>query len=117
MSKPKPYFHDRLVLLVITINTFLLIACVVVALLPLTDTRGTIISEYRSNLGLDGYRAGSVGDIISFGVFAALIYIFQLYTSIKLYEKNKQASVIVLLLSTILLLFTLIVCNALIELR
>jgi len=118
MSKsPNPYLHDRRILLALTINTFLLIVCVIVALLPLTDANGTIIAEYRSNLGLDGYKVGSSLDMISFGVFAIIVYAVQLYSSIKLYEKQKSISLIALLLGTVLLVFTLIVCNALIELR
>ena len=118
MSKtPNPYLHDRRILLVLTINTFLLLVCVIVALLPLTDASGTIISEYRSNLGLDGYKVGTMLDMVSFALFAIIVYSVQLYSSLKLYEKQKPVSLIALLLGTVILVFTLIVCNALIELR
>lgn len=117
MPKAKPYLHDRLFLLLLTVNTFFVLACIVISLLPLLGTGGAVISEYRSNLGLDGYRAGNLGDIVSFGIFALIVYVFQLYFGIKLYAERRSASIILLCLSTILLLFTLIVCNALLELR
>jgi hypothetical protein len=117
MSKAKPYFHDRIFLSLLTANTFLVIACLIISLLPLMGSEGGVISEYRSNLGLDGYRAGDISDILSFGIFATIIYTFQLFFGIKLYGERKNASLALLSLSAVLLLFALIVCNALLELR
>ena len=117
MSKAKPYFHDRIFLLLLTVNTCLVIACLIISLLPLMGSGGGVISEYRSNLGLDGYRAGDMTDIVSFGIFGVIVYAFQLFFGIKLYSERKYASLALLSLSTLLLLFALIVCNALLELR
>jgi len=117
MSKTKPYFHDRLILLILTINTFLAAALIITALLPLSDPNAGFIREYRSNLGLDGYRAGDIKDIISFAVFALVVYVFQLYSSVKVYHIHKRLSVVILLLTLITLIFGLLACNALLSLR
>ena len=117
MSKTKPYFHDRLILLILSINTFLALALVITALLPLSDPNAGFIREYRSNLGLDGYRAGDIKDIVSFAVFAVIIYAFQIYTSMKVYHIHKRLSMVILLLTLIALIFGLLACNALLSLR
>lgn len=118
MPKTRPFFHDRRVLLLLTINSFLAVVCIIVSLLPLAGSSGgVVISQYRSNLGLDGYKAGHLGDIASFSAFAVIVYIFQLITSVKLYDERKNFSLVVLGLTTITLIFALIVVNALLELR
>lgn len=105
-------------MLLLTFNSFLAIVVVIISLLPLVASEGgTVISQYRSNLGLDGYKAGHLGDIASFGVFAFIIYVFQIIVSTKLYEERKNSSLIVLGMTTVLLIFALIVVNALLELR
>lgn len=117
-SRTRPYFHDRKVLLLLTVNSFLAVVLLIISLLPLSGSEGgTVISEYRSNLGLDGYRAGHLGDIASFGAFALIVYGFQIVVSMRLYEERKNSSLIVLGLTTVLLVFALIAVNALLELR
>lgn len=117
MSKPRPFFHDRLVLLLLTVNAVLAIFAAITAVLPIMDSSGAFIGEYRSNLGLDAYRAGGALDMVSFAVFVILVYGFQLFTSLRLYEIKKSVSLVVLMLTSVLLIFTLIVTNALLELR
>ena len=65
MSKPRPFFHDRLVLLLLTVNAVLAIFAAITAVLPIMDSSGAFIGEYRSNLGLDAYRAGGALDMAS----------------------------------------------------
>jgi hypothetical protein len=117
MANERTFFHDRYTLLVLTVNTFLALVCVVMSLLPLAGSGGAVIAEYRSNLGLAGYRAGSMLDIVSFGVFAAIVYSSQVFIGTKIYHIRKRASMIVLLLTTVLLLFAIVVLSALLDLR
>jgi hypothetical protein len=114
--RPKPYLHDRLILLILSINTFLAAALIISSLLPLSDTGSGYIREYRSNLGLDGYLAGDVKDIVSFAVFAVIVYTFQLITSIKVYHIHKRFSIIILLLALITFIFGLLASRALLSL-
>jgi len=115
-SKIKPFFHDRLILLILTINTFLAIVLAVSSLLTLGDTDSGYIKEYRSNLGLDGYQAGEVYDIVSFAVFALIVYVFHLVVSLKVYHIHRRFSMVVMLLTLITFIFGLLVSRSLISL-
>lgn len=117
MVTTKRYLHDRFVLFFLAINAFLLLAIVVSVLFRLGDTSDSYIQQYRSNLGLNGYRVGGVGEMISFTIFAAMVFAFQLIISFRVYDIKKQASWVVLVLSTLLLVLTLFVSSALIQLR
>ncbi|MBW3569117.1 hypothetical protein KY385_03240 [Candidatus Parcubacteria bacterium] len=115
MPTPKPFFQDRLILLILTINTFLAVVLAVSSLLALGDTGG-YIKEYRSNLGLDGYLAGDVLDIVSFAIFALIVYIFHLVVSIKVYHIHRSFSMVVLLLALITFTFALLASRSLMSL-
>lgn len=87
------------------------------AFLALGDSDTGFIREYRSNLGLDGYEAGGVKDIFAFAVFAVLLYIFQIYASTKIYHIRKHISLMVLLITMVIYIFSLLVINALLGLK
>ncbi len=114
---PQTYFHDRLILLILSINTFLALALLLSAILALNDSSAGFIREYRSNLGLDGYEAGGVQDILAFAVFSVLVYAFQIYTSVKIYHVRKHISLMILLITMIIYIFALLVINALLGLK
>lgn len=115
--KPKTYFHDRLILLILSINTFLAIALILSSLLALSDNSAVYIREYRANLGLDGYEAGGIKDVLAFAAFAVIIYVFQIYSSTRIYHIRKHISLIILLLTMTIYIFALLVINALLGLR
>lgn len=117
MPKPQTYFHDRLILLILSINTFLALALILSSLLALSDNSAVYIREYRSNLGLDGYQAGGIKDILAFAFFGVITYIFQIYASVKIYHIRKHLSLMILLLTMVIYIFALLVINALLGLR
>jgi hypothetical protein len=117
MPKPKSYFHDRLILLILSINTFLAVALILSALFALSDNSAVFIRQYRSNLGLDGYEAGGIKDILAFVFFGVIIYLFQLYASIRIYHIRKHLSLIILFMALIIYIFSLLVINALLGLK
>ena len=117
MPHLKAYFHDRFILLVLSINTFLAGALILTALLALNDSAAGYIREYRSNLGLDGYEAGGIKDVLAFAVFAVILYIFQIYSSTKIYHIRKHISLMILLLTMVIYIFALLTINALLGLR
>jgi len=117
MANPRPYFHDRFILLLLTVNSFLAIVCVLSVVLRLDETGGSYIAQYRSNLGIDHFKVGGAKDILSFALFAVLAYVFQLIISMRIYHIRKHAAWAVLMFTTILLIFTLIVSNSLLILR
>ena len=57
MAATKKYFHDHLVLLLLSVNAFLAIAGSVFIVLRLSTSHGTgYIVQYRANLGIDAFR-------------------------------------------------------------
>lgn len=119
MAKPHPktYFHDRLILLILSINTFLAVALVLSALFALSDSSSGFIREYRSNLGLDGYFAGGIKDVLAFALFSIILYVFQIYSSTKIYHIRKHISLMILLITMVIYIFSLLVINALLGLK
>lgn len=113
----KKYFHDRFVLLMLTINIFLTLVTVAFILLRLGDTSNSYIQAYRSNLGFNQYQVGGVEQIISFAVFAVAILVGQFLISLKFHSIRRHASWAMMLLATLLLILTLIISNSLLQLR
>ena len=71
---------------------------------------------YRSNLGLSGITAGGSSEIISFIVFAVLIFTVHIFLAIKFHKIRKASGWVVLLFTTLLLTLNLIVANSLLDL-
>lgn len=117
MPKSKTYFHDRFILLILSINTFLAAALILKAIFAVSGDSAVFIREYRSNLGLDGYEAGGIKDILAFAVFAVIVYGFQVYSSLKIYHIRKHLSLIILIMTTVIFIFSLLVINALLALK
>lgn len=113
---PKSFFHDRLILLILSINTFLALALIITSLLSVSDADSGFIKEFRSDLGLDGYKAGGALDILAFAVFSVVLYVFQFFSSTKIYHIRRQLSLVILLLTMIVYIFSLMVINALLGL-
>jgi len=112
---PKKYLHDKLILLLVSSNVFLAFVCAVLVFLRLNvgqSTEGYIV-EYRSNLGISAFKAGSITGILSFVLFAVLIVTMNIILSIRIYRIRKELSVAVLASGVLLLILTIIVSNAL----
>lgn len=113
----KEYFHDRIVLLLLTVNVFIAILCVATVLLRLGDFGSNYIQSYRSNLGLNAYSVGGTGQMISFALYAVLIVAGQFFVSLRFYAIRRAVAWIVMLLATLLLVLCLIISNSLLGLR
>ncbi|MBA3758290.1 hypothetical protein H0X10_01495 [Candidatus Saccharibacteria bacterium] len=116
MHIPKNYFHDRVVLLLISVNTFLMLLCTVLVLLNIDFNRADgYIVQYRANLGLSAYKAGSSLVILSFIGFAVAVWLLHTSLSIKMYSHRRSFAIAALGLGLLLLIITLFVSNALLE--
>ncbi len=113
----KKYFHDRFVLLMLTVNIFIAFVTVATILLRLGDTGNSYIQAYRSNLGLNAYQVGSLGQIVSFIVFSVSVLVGQFFISLKFHSIRKHASWMIMIFGGVLLVLSLIVSNALLQLR
>lgn len=118
MATSKRYIHDRLVLLLLTANTFFAIATTVMIVLRLDSSRsqGYIIG-YRPTLGLSAYYKGDSLGLLSFAVFSMLVLAFHAYLSIRVYPLRRQFAIAILALGFVLIILSLIISNALLMLR
>lgn len=118
MHIPKKYFQDRVVLLLLSLNTFLALFSAVLILLKLDSGRDDgYIVQYRADQGLDAFSNGSVLELLSFIIFAAFVLGFHTFLSIKTYTARRQFAVTFLGLGSLLLLTGMFVSNFLLELR
>lgn len=118
MKIPKNFFHDRAVVLLISVNTFLTLLNSFLVLFRL-DSGGSdvYIVQYRANLGLSAFKRGGVEPLISFVVFGLLILIVHTVLSIRIYPVRRHFAVTILALGTLLLILSIVVSNALLILR
>lgn len=101
--------------MLLSINAFLTLLATMLIFLRLDFDRGSgYIVQYRSNLGLNAYKSGEVGEIVSFILFAVLVFAFHTFLSAKTYHVRRYFSVAVLGLGALLLVLAIIVSNALI---
>lgn len=118
MDIPKNYFHDRLVLLLLTVNAFITGLVSILILLRLDSSRAeSYIVQYRSNLGVDAFQSGGSSTFIAFIVFVLLIMGMHTVLSMRVYQKHRQLALLVLYFALFLLVMALFVSNALLVQR
>ena len=118
MANSKQYFHDHVVLLLLSINAFLAVAGGIFTLVRLsTSSSDNYIVQYRSNLGIDEFETGTALGILSFVVFAGLVLVVHTALSIKAYHIHRQVAIAILCLGILLLTLSIIISNALLVLR
>lgn len=118
MASQKHFLHDRTALLLLSGSAFLTLVAVVLIVLKLGSGQGTTsyIVSYRDNLGIDRYTQGTALDIVSFAVAAVLVFATGVALAYRSYAVKRELSLTVLALTVPLLLFLIIVSNALLVL-
>jgi hypothetical protein len=118
MQIPKKYFQDRLVLLCLSVSTFLAFFGSILILLRLDSGRSDgYIVQYRANLGLDAFKSGGASALLSFIIFSILVLALHTILSMKVYHARRHFATAILGLGILLLAVSIIVSNALLELR
>jgi hypothetical protein len=118
MSIPKNYLHDRVVLLLLSVNSFLTLLGTILIFWRMSSGRSSsYIIEYRANLGISAYKAGKISDILAFVVFLFFILAMNTILSIRIYGHHRNYALTILGLGTRLGLLAIIVSNALLVLR
>lgn len=118
MAISKKYLRDHLILLLLSINAFLALLTAVLMAVRLSTSHGNgYIVQYRSTLGINDFKTGSLIDLLSFIAFAFLVIGVHTTLSIRAYKVHRQVAVAILSLGTLLLVLTLIISNALLVLR
>jgi hypothetical protein len=117
-SNPQKFFHDRLVLLMVSISTFLTLLGSILILLKVDSGRNEgYIVEYRQNLGISAFKTGEATGVVAFVLFMLVILVMHTSLSYKVYKLHRQLSVTVLGLGIVLLTLAIIISNALLVLR
>jgi hypothetical protein len=119
MATQKHFLQDRTALLLVSAAAFLTLTTVVLILLKLSSGQGggNYIIAYRSSVGIDRYTTGTVGDIIAFIVAALLNFAISTILGYRTYALRRELSLTILVLALPLLLFLIVVSNALLVLR
>lgn len=118
MATPKKYFHDHVVLLLLSVNAFLAIAGAILTLVRLSTSHGNgFIVQYRANLGINAFKTGTIVSLLSFVAFAAVVLVAHTMLSLKTYHIHRQLAIAVLSLGILLLCLMVIISNALLVLR
>ena len=118
MTIPTKYFHDRLILLLLSVNVFLTFLTTIFILLRLSANHGNgYFVQYRADVGISAFKTGSVTELLSFIIFAFLVLAAHTVLSVRSYHIHRQLAVITLGLGSLLLILAFIVSNALLVLR
>jgi hypothetical protein len=118
MAAEKKYFHDHLVLLLLSLNVFLAVAGSIFILIRLSTSHGTgYIVQYRSSLGVNAFHTGTVVQLLSFVAFAGVALAAHTMLSLRAYKVHRQLAITILSLGILLLALAVIIGNALLALR
>lgn len=118
MHLSKKFFHDRVQLLLLSVNSFLALLGSVLILLRLDGgSSDSYIVQYRGNLGLDRFKTGSSLDIIAFTVFFMVVLVLHTLLGARVYHIRRHFSTVVMGMGLLLLILGIIVSNTLLELR
>jgi hypothetical protein len=118
MPVPKKYFHDRLVVLLLAINAFLVVVGAILVLFRIDSSRSAgYIIEYRANFGVGEFRTGKSLDLASFVFFQVVNIAIAVMLSMRIYNLRRHAAILLLSLAVLLSVLSIVVSNALIGLR
>lgn len=119
MAHSKHFLQDRTALLLVSGNLFLALVAIVLVLLKLGASQGSsnFIVAYRASLGINAFRTGTLWDILSFIFFALLVLAMGVIFGYRTYAVKRELSLVILALTMPLLIFTIVITNALLVLR
>ena len=118
MEIPKKFLHDRLVLLLITVMSILVVIGISIVLLRFDVSRNpTTIVSYRPNVSGTQYISGKPIDIYSLAVFMIFTAAAAVIISSHIYAAKRQAALFLLSSTVFLLILSMIVANSLISIQ
>lgn len=118
MHVPKNYFHDRMILALLSSSVFLTVLGSLLILLRLdSGSPDSYVVQYRADLGLGGFKSGDSTTFFSVVAFLVFVLLFHTLLSIKVYGIRRQFAVTILAMAVLLMILTIIVSNALLVMR
>ncbi len=117
MALSKDYFHDRSVLLLLTVNSFLAALGTLLVLLKFNPGRNEgYIVQFRANQGIDTFKHGRASDLLAFIAYLIVILVINTIISMRVYHIHRQFAVTILSMSVLLMILAIIVSNSLLVL-
>jgi hypothetical protein len=116
MRSKNTYFHDRVVLFLLTANAFLTAAYMIIFFVGF-DQSGSYIVQYRAGALVDEYKSGDAKAILAYPLFVLAVFIAQTVLSKKLHGLQKYAAWTVMFLSLIVIVLSILSTGALFKLR
>lgn len=119
MTIPKNYLRDKVVLLLLSISSFVTILTVIAILLHIDSKHTTgYVLQYRPSLGLNAFTFGSYSELAINAIgFALLVAVLHTVLSIRVYLMRRHLALAILSLGILLSVLNLIVSNALLVQR
>ncbi len=121
MAASKKYFHDHLVLLLLSVNAFLALAGGIFILVRLIGSHGNgFIVQCRDcadPTAINKFTTGNVTDILAFVAFGLIVLAVNTSLSLRVYQIHRQLALTVLGLGVLLLSLNVIIGYELLLLR
>jgi hypothetical protein len=118
MDAKRRFSHDYLILIVNGFNVVLTIFLLILILVSVDSlNNSTYFVQYRPSLGLNSFKTGSSLDIFSFFVFALIFLFINLFLTYRTYKINRNFSVLISLMTTLLLILAIFEANSLLRLH
>ena len=118
MESPKNFLHDRLILLLITLISILVVIGIAIVLLRFDVSKNpTTIVAYRPNISGSSYQSGKPVDIYSLAVFMLVTAIGSIFFSGRVYRGRREIALFVLGAAVFLLLLSIRVAWSIISLQ
>ncbi len=116
MATPRRFIHDRVVLLLLSVNTFFAALISILVTFALTGGTETVyVIEHRPSLGLSANQIGTRAQMTSLIVFVAFILIFNTILGARTYPLRRNFAVIILAMGTLLILMAGIISSFLLQ--
>lgn len=119
MTTPTKYFHDRSVLLLLTLNSLLVVTGILFVLLHLDSSKGTayIIQCRLCDTAAHEFKGGSAFDMTGFIFFLLITFGFSLFISRRIYNERRHVALAIMMMTSVLAIFALLVSYSLFTLR
>ena len=117
MATPKRLLHDKFVILLMLVCILLMLFSVFLVLLRVDTGQPIAIVRYKTSLGVAGFERGASTQLYSFVYMALISGVGGVVLARRIYRLRRTLAVTLLSLTVVVLIFNIIVSNALLNLQ
>lgn len=119
LSIPKKYIHDKIILVLMSINVFFATISSVIILLRLSGGRESAgyFVQYRFSHDVIGFSTGTVFDVLGFLLYAFVVLAFVFLLSVRAYSMRRELAYVILSMGAFMLILNTIISNGLLKLH